>query len=189
MNLLPSVAVAELAAHKCRYVVSARRMSPSEHRRLTERWRVETMAAGNLQAALDLILERVESAGPTLTTLAEADNLKEWGDAMVACTEIEAANLNQGWRIAWTQKAEDGIGRNLRKAVGVSDAEATDAYWFSAARFSESMALSPDYPDPTPVDQVNIGWLLATGTADDAIDTLVVIHMVAMVDLAQKSDS
>ncbi len=108
---------------------------------------------------------------------------------MLACSEIEAATQSQGWRIAWTQKAEDGISRNLHNLMSVSEAEATNAYWISAARFSERTALSPSYSDPTPVDQVNIGFLLASGPADQAREALHVIAMEAVGDLSEKSNS
>ena len=164
-------------------------MNPSEHRRLTERWRLEKMATEDLQAELDLVLENVASAGFALKVLAEADDVDEFDDAMHACADIEAAAPSQGWRIVWTQKAEEGIGRTLHNLLKVSEADATNAYWFSAARFSERVAHDPDYSDPTPVDQVNIGWLLATGPTDLAMDTLLGIAIEAIGDLSQKSKS
>ena len=135
------------------------------------------MAGSKLQAELDLILESVPSARPALTTLAEADDITKFGDAMYACAEIEAAMPipSQGWRILWTQKAEDGIVRGIRKLMSVSEVEAANAYWIAAAGFSERVAASPDYFDPTPKNQVNIGWLLGTGQADKTIHALIVI--------------
>ena len=147
------------------------------------------MATEDLQAELDLVLENVASAGFALKVLAEADDVDEFDDAMHACADIEAAAPSQGWRIVWTQKAEEGIGRTLHNLLKVSEADATNAYWFSAARFSERVAHDPDYSDPTPVDQVNIGWLLATGPTDLAMDTLLGIAIEATGDLSQKSKS
>ena len=147
------------------------------------------MASSELQAELDLIVESGASARLALTMLAEGDDSRELGESMRACAEIETATASQGWRIAWTQKAEEGIGRSLHSLMNVSEAEATDAYWISAARFSERTALSPLYSDQIPVDQVNIGWLLASGPADQAMDALLVIFGEAIVDLSEKANS